>query len=137
MLLQHIVVRNDLADAMLCQLALEEPDKHIRGHGVEFDAAMTKELDLRHACSMSRQGRGTRGPISRCLDGLRIQPHRLDVGEPQTEIDNANLIVELIAATIRAKRAEDAEARYIKVVRQQAPCQCAARGDPAVSARPW
>jgi hypothetical protein len=49
---------------MLGQLALDEPNKHIAGHGVEFDATLTKEVDLRSACA------------------VRVQSHRLDVGEP-------------------------------------------------------
>ena len=39
MLLQHIIVRHHLADAMLGQLAFKEPDEHVSGHRVEFDAA--------------------------------------------------------------------------------------------------
>jgi hypothetical protein len=91
MLLQHVIGRHNLADTMLRQLALEEPDKDISGHGVEFDAAMTKEADLRHACAVSRQCGGTRRPISRCLDGLRIQPQLLDIGEPQSKVNNVNV----------------------------------------------
>lgn len=89
--------RHNFADTMLRQLALEEPDKHITGHGVEFDTAVSKEVDLRHACAVSRQRGGTRRPVSRCLDGLRIQPQCLDVGEPQSEVDNAHVIMETIA----------------------------------------
>ena len=119
MLLQHLVARHNLADTMLRQLALEEPDKHISGHRVELDAAMTKEADLLHACTVSRQRGSTRGPVSRCLDGLGIQPQRLDVGEPQSKVDNVHVIVEAIAATVGTERAEDAEARHIEVVRDE------------------
>ena len=44
--LQHILVSYNLADTMSCQLALEEPDEYISGHGVEFDAAVAKEAAL-------------------------------------------------------------------------------------------
>jgi len=62
-LLQNILARHNLADAMSRQLALEEPDKHISRHGVAFDAAMAKELISTSACAVSRQRRGTRGPV--------------------------------------------------------------------------
>jgi hypothetical protein len=116
-LLQYLVARHNLADTVLRQLAFEEPDKYISGHGVELDAAVTKEADLLHACTVSRQGGNTHGPVSRCLDGLGIQPQRLDVGEPQSKVDNVDVIVETIAATVETEGAEDAEARHIEVVR--------------------
>jgi hypothetical protein len=50
------------------------PDKHVGRHRVEFDTAMTEETDFRHACAVSGQRGSTRGPVSRSLDGLRIQP---------------------------------------------------------------
>ena len=43
----------------------------------------------------------------------------LDVGKPQSKVDNVHVIVEAIAATVGTERAEDAEARHIEVVRDE------------------
>ena len=50
---------------------------------------------------------------------LGIQPQRLDVGEPQSSVDNVSVIVETMAATIGTGRAEDAEARHVDVARDE------------------
>jgi hypothetical protein len=62
-LLQRGIARHDFTDAMLGKLSLKEPDKHIRGHCVQSNAAMPKEAGFVFACSVSCQTGGTRGPL--------------------------------------------------------------------------
>lgn len=52
---EEFVVRYDLADALLDELALQELDEDVSGHGIELDASGTKECNFVVACTMRNE----------------------------------------------------------------------------------
>ena len=78
--------RDDLGDAVFVKLALDEFDKHVRGHGVQFDALFTdQESGLFVGRAIDAQPSGDRVVVALVAGRLRVEPHLFDVGEVSSQ----------------------------------------------------
>ncbi len=111
-----------LAGTMLGQLRLQEVDELAGGHRVQFDARrpLSRNSISRFRRSVDLQPGAQRIPAASKRHGFGREAEALDVGEPQAEVDDLEVLtgngVEPITAIGLVQRARNAEAADVEVV---------------------
>lgn len=100
----------------MVELAFEELDELGRRHRVQLDAPGPQELNLPFEGAVIDQ---RIDPGLEVLDRRRLGRETLDVLQPQAEVDDRDIVLELVAAAILAQRSEDREARDVEVTREE------------------
>src|SRR5208282_1655513 len=105
---EAFLVRNDLLDAVLRDFVLDEPDKDVGRHGVQFDTLTVQQiLNFSFGCAVDRQAIAQLFEIVPDLDSFRFETQALNIGKPQTEIDDFDFVLEPIASAVRSERLEN------------------------------
>ena len=103
---------------MRLQLALDHGDEGVAGHGVQFDALVEQDVDLRirRAILGELRAQDARADLGRG-GGLALKAR--DVVKPEPEIDHLDGAGKLIAPGIALQRAEDQEPGDVEVVQHE------------------
>ena len=112
---------HDFPYPMLRQLAFDKLNELIACHRVELDALPAHQainfFGERAVSSKPIAKLVFRGVAERYGFGVKIQ--RLYIGEPQTEIDNTDSILEIVPACVRTYGFADTESGDVKIVKRE------------------
>src|SRR6516162_10245727 len=100
---------------------LDESHQLIGSERVEFDTLIKEDFGLILGCAVPAQV-----GAARCLVALVVcvlvtvfKSESLHVNEPQAEIDDRDLVLELVAPVAVGERAEDGEAALVEIMKNK------------------
>ena len=107
-----------------CSVSLRSMNCTNRPEDIAFSSTRSRRRNSilavsRHAAGTSRRASPRCYLLTAIGRWFPLQPHRLDVREPQAKIDKARFVVEAIAPAALAQRAEDGEAGHVEVMRHE------------------